>query len=302
MEDFEIKDGVLIKYHGEDTEVIIPDGVNIIGERAFYEFMNMNLQKVIIPESVSIIQEEAFHYCRNLRSVSIPHSVTHIGKGAFSFCYCLTDLNLPPDLKVISDMLFSWCVNLKDIQLPESLTTVGKCAFSGCQKLESVCIPETVTHIGDFAFRYCDSLKKVIIPESVIHIGINAFGNCQHVNDMEYHGVRFSPQSISKQFEENVIFRTIDHIRQFLINAKYESYLPERLMKWIYFLIDIGQAELFQKLLYSGDFLNTQQTEELILYAIEKQAYEIQVMLMHYKHQHFGYEDSETLIRKKFEL
>ena len=35
MSDFEIKDNVLIKYHGKEPYLMIPDGITRIGEYAF---------------------------------------------------------------------------------------------------------------------------------------------------------------------------------------------------------------------------------------------------------------------------
>ncbi|MGN1037546.1 MAG: leucine-rich repeat domain-containing protein, partial [Ruminococcus sp.] len=60
---FRIENGVLEAYTEEQgiTEVVIPDGVISIGEKAFKE-------------------------CRNLTNVIIPDSITSIGNGAFCGC------------------------------------------------------------------------------------------------------------------------------------------------------------------------------------------------------------------------
>ena len=57
MCEFTIKERVLQKYSGSDRDVVIPDTVTVIGEKAFED-------------------------CRNLTSVTIPDSVTSIGRGA----------------------------------------------------------------------------------------------------------------------------------------------------------------------------------------------------------------------------
>ena len=56
--DFQIEDGVLIRYTGKDKDVVIPDGVTRIGAKAFFS-------------------------CRSLTSITIPDSVTSIGRSAF---------------------------------------------------------------------------------------------------------------------------------------------------------------------------------------------------------------------------
>ena len=57
--DFAIdENNVLIKYTGTGGNVVIPEGVASIGDKAFY-------------------------YCKNLTNITIPDSVTRIGKEAF---------------------------------------------------------------------------------------------------------------------------------------------------------------------------------------------------------------------------
>ena len=51
--DFQIEDGVLIRYTGKDKDVVIPDGVTRIGAKAFFS-------------------------CRSLTSITIPDSMTSI--------------------------------------------------------------------------------------------------------------------------------------------------------------------------------------------------------------------------------
>ena len=61
---FVIENGVLKKYSGNDTEVVIPDGVKSIGIAAFKG--DTNLTSVTIPDSVTYIEEPAFENCPNL--------------------------------------------------------------------------------------------------------------------------------------------------------------------------------------------------------------------------------------------
>ena len=84
---FDIEDGVLKKYHGNESSVVIPEGVTEIGERAFEGCKA--LASVAIPEGVTEIGERAFEGCKALASVTIPASVTEIGQEAFSGCTSL---------------------------------------------------------------------------------------------------------------------------------------------------------------------------------------------------------------------
>jgi hypothetical protein len=54
-------------------------------------FLNgSEVKDLIIPNSVTSIGERAFYYCNGLTSVKIPNSVTSIGKEAFHGCFKLT--------------------------------------------------------------------------------------------------------------------------------------------------------------------------------------------------------------------
>ena len=59
--EFEIENGVLIRYSGKSKNIIIPDNVTSISYSAF--FGCMNLKSITIPNSITIIGERAFFNC-----------------------------------------------------------------------------------------------------------------------------------------------------------------------------------------------------------------------------------------------
>ena len=62
-EDFEVEGGVLLKYQGQEEDVVIPDGVYVIGNRAFEGCSG--LKSVKIPNSVKVICKDSFKDCEN---------------------------------------------------------------------------------------------------------------------------------------------------------------------------------------------------------------------------------------------
>jgi len=88
--EFEIKDGVLIGYHGNGGDIVIPSGVTGIGDSAF--LYCRNLTRVVISEGVKNIGNNAFYGCTNLTSVTFPDSVSGIGQDVFAECTSLTKL------------------------------------------------------------------------------------------------------------------------------------------------------------------------------------------------------------------
>ncbi|MDE6036043.1 MAG: leucine-rich repeat domain-containing protein [Ruminococcus sp.] len=171
--DFEIKDGVLVKYNGSNPDIIIPSDVTAIDVNAFIN--NKFLKSVIITENVTVIGAGAFSECANLEKITISEGVTKINAFAFSECANLKKIVIPEGVTIISESAFENCCNLEKIVIPEGVTTIGDSAFKNCYNLKKIVIPNSVTTIGDLAFCDCYNLEKIVIPESVTEIGGSAF-------------------------------------------------------------------------------------------------------------------------------
>ena len=211
---FRIENGVLVRYIGTDTHVVIPDGVMRIGEGAFEYCRYIN--GVTIPNSVEYIGARAFQCCINLTSISIPRSVTGIGEFAFWECSRLARITIPSSINRVGRNAFGRVNNLKEVYfssleewllvdgkkwesiprinngalyfdgkllehlvIPNGIRRIRDHAFEGCISLTCVSIPNTVTSIGSSAFCECTGLTDISIPESVISIDDWAFQHCR---------------------------------------------------------------------------------------------------------------------------
>lgn len=121
----------LTSYNGTETNIILPQGIEIIGENAF---MSSEIESVVVPEGVEKIEDSGFWGCKSLKSVTLPSS-----------------------LEVIEGDAFRMCEELRSIVIPEGVTEIGMDAFTSCNKLKDIYLPDSLWDIGYDAFcTFCD--------------------------------------------------------------------------------------------------------------------------------------------------
>lgn len=105
-----IENGVVTGYTGTDTDVVIPEGVTEIGEKAFY---GSNITSIKLPDSLVKIDAYGMAGCNTLKEVVVPKNVTELGKNAFANSYTLGSITLPEGLVSIGNYCFIVFLNLK---------------------------------------------------------------------------------------------------------------------------------------------------------------------------------------------
>ena len=165
------------------TAITLPDGLESIGDKAFYSCAS--LTAIDIPSSVTSIGEEAFRSCTSLKDVTLPNGLESIGSYAFNSCTSLTAIEIPSSITSIAENTFGGCTSLKDVTLPDGLESIGSYAFRDCTRLTAIEIPSSITSIGTSAFNGCTSLAAVTLPEGLQSIGVAAFRNCSALTSID---------------------------------------------------------------------------------------------------------------------
>ena len=140
MADFQIKDGVLVKYVGTDEEVVIPEGVTAIGNDAIAPSAS-RMKRVVIPKGVTSIGERAFYSCTALESVVLPEGLVSIADDAFFYCLNLKEIRFPASLKTIGAHAFEQS-GLEHLAITASVTSIEACAFASCENLTDAKLPK----------------------------------------------------------------------------------------------------------------------------------------------------------------
>ena len=195
------KDGkTLLSVDETIEELIIEDGIETIGERAFC--LCTKLRKVEIPESVSRIESRAF-VGTGIEQIFLPKSVTFIGEDCFSGCAELISIDVADDNPVFSSidgvlydkkqttlLIYPMKRTEECYEVPSGVSSIGPCAFEG-SCLSSVFIPKSVSELGESAFAFCRNLQQVSIPFGVVNVEDLTFLGCESLEKVEL------PESIS---------------------------------------------------------------------------------------------------------
>lgn len=153
----------------ELKEIVLPAGINYIGE---YAFRNVKAEIKFTGSALTSLETRAFSYYKG-RTLDLPSSVKNIGDYAFEYSG-IVSAEIAADV-ILGEGIFSGSADLS------SATVHGEGipfrTFYGCSKLTKVTAPN-IKEIENGAFANCVSLIDVSLPSSVERIGSGAFEGC----------------------------------------------------------------------------------------------------------------------------
>ena len=223
FQEFIIRDGVLLGYRGDSSEIIIPEGVHTIDMLAFSKDKRAKIERIQFPLSLELIEDWSFDHCEKLTRIVIPVNVKKIGAGAFNWCPALCDVvfegnpayekstfgwtqwekNALKDTgaTIVGDELVKVHPDVIDYIVPSHIKVIGRDAFKNTQ-IKRIIIPDGVKEIGICAFMNTP-LECILLPNTLETIGAYAFDGCTNLREITI------PDSVSRV--DDTAFNNVPH-------------------------------------------------------------------------------------------
>lgn len=151
----------------------LPDGVEQIGDRAFYK---SRLSAIELPATVTRLGQSAFAGCSQLTQLWLPDGVVELPARALEDCTSLRGVDLGA-ISLMGESAFAGCSSLESITLDGRLSVIAPSAFENCRKLHTVALPASVKVIEAKAFHECNALRAIDLSH-VDKVGKQAFDRC----------------------------------------------------------------------------------------------------------------------------
>ena len=228
LKDFIIKDGVLTKYIGKDTDVVIPDKVTKI-DRAFFD--NKKVVSIKMPKTVKSVRSYAFSGCKSLTSITLSEKINHIDEGTFEGCKNLKSITFSsPILSFFScfdEKLFKDCKKLDEIIIEAPEDKMVECfkAVYNCKELRKILIISTLKN-SDIASLKSEIVKIIKSNKKTVWETAIKYDDVELIEKYFYLYKAINIDELDKYIENS---NEAISIRTFLLKYKENHFLAERI-------------------------------------------------------------------------
>lgn len=178
-------------------EIQIPDGVEIIGEKAFEGCEQ--LESIVFPNNIQLLPNYVCRNCKSLKTVQLPCQLTTISGEVFKNCNQIKRIVLPGSLTFLSGGAFEGCTSIKELVLENgdekcffgylnySGLSIGQAAFAECP-LEKVYLGKNISYNDEKGYGYSflynhDTIQDLIFGEKFDSFGNYFFADCDFLTD-----------------------------------------------------------------------------------------------------------------------
>ena len=244
MNNFEQNGNRITKYLGNDSEAVIPNGIEYLDRDLFYDAHS--LEKVAIPQSVKKIEATMFPASKwgkisvleeinvaddnpvykSVNGVVYSKDLTKI--VVFPAGSPISSFKAPETVKEICKNAFQGCNNLKEVILPEGCERIEEYAFDSCENLQHINL-NRVKEIEEHAFQECKNLKTIEL-DSVNEINEWTFSGCWNLRSASFGKVASIKEAAFSQCSkiENLAFpKSLKSIDEYAFCGKGSVEIPE---------------------------------------------------------------------------
>lgn len=166
--------------HIKLRRIVLPKNTKRIGAGAFANAVH--LEEVIFPDGLESIGDSAFYNC-SLRDVILPASCTKLEDGyQFADNRELRRAYLPEGIETLPPGIFSKCINLREIAIPSTVKHISAYALNECRALGQLTLPPHLETISERSLFALDYLKELSFPASLRLIDISA---CCYLTELQ---------------------------------------------------------------------------------------------------------------------
>lgn len=193
------------KYIGKGGKVTVPQFIDgfPVTKIGFLAFSNSEITEVIIPDGIRIIGTFSFYMCEKLKKITLQGRIDECayaftgsaleeisGAEYLSGCEALwTSFSRTPfyqnnETFIAGDKLV-WCRKKSEvIHVPDYIKTIGYCAFWHSEA-KKIILPEKLEKIESLAF-FGSDICEIYIPDSVVKFGGNVLGCCKNLEKIRF--------------------------------------------------------------------------------------------------------------------